>query len=189
MKISIIGAGVVGSSIAFAIMDKPDEIELVDIKVEKAMAEALDLTDAARVLNIPISISWSSDPGKADIYIICAGKRREKDNNNAPIIFNRDLVNALCKKISQVNTDPWVIMVTNPTGELVNECNLYFRKVISSGRHLDNARSGIIGPHEDVKNIAKERYMAIRDGKGYTNWTVAAEVRRIIEGIRVERDA
>lgn len=182
MKISIIGSGVVGSSIAFAIMDSTD-IEMVDIDLEKARAECYDLRDAAQIQNLDTKISYSEHPGKADIYIICVGKRIKESNYNGPVMENKEAVNKILSEIANENPDPWIFMVTNPSGEMAQEALNIFRKVISCGRSLDVSRTKVIGKHEnpDILNHYKE----IKKGKGFTNWGCAAEVRMLIMGLHV----
>ena len=82
MKVSIIGSGMVGSSIAFALLGSVHSIEMVDINTKRAMAECFDLEDASKVSHRKTYLSWSAEPSYADVYIICAGHRRKLDDNS-----------------------------------------------------------------------------------------------------------
>ncbi len=75
-KISIIGAGFVGSTTAFALMQDglASEIVIVDINKDKAHAEAMDLAQgAAFVKSVDIKSGDYADTKDSDIVIITAG--------------------------------------------------------------------------------------------------------------------
>lgn len=183
MIISIIGAGAVGSTIAFSLLSLADEIELVDTDEKKAMAECFDLQDAAKIMLSNCKISYSTRPHTADIYIFCAGKRRtNEENRNDLYVDNRNLMEKILREIQYIAYDPWVLIVTNPSGSLAKDALDYFRKVIACGHYLDVVRSKMVGMHETPENLQTKHNAIIRDGKGgITNWGIAAEVRKIVE--------
>ena len=63
MKISVIGAGNVGASAANAIMLRgiADEIALVDIFGNVALAKSMDLAQSAAVFDMDVKISGGDD--------------------------------------------------------------------------------------------------------------------------------
>lgn len=183
MKVCIIGAGHVGSAAAFALLGEVEEIILVDIDTKKLEGEALDLKDAIEISRYNTVISWSSKPESADVYIFCAGDHPKGDQNrNDVFVNNKKLLWSIMPMIVEHNTDPWMLIVSNPSGELAQECLNTFRKVVSCGRMLDVARSKIIGPHETPRTF--NHYERIKDWKGHTCWAIASEIRKIIGEIK-----
>lgn len=78
-KIAIIGAGLVGSTIAYTLMLKNviAEIILVDIDEVRCTGEVLDLSDALAFCETSIVRSGTSqDASLANIIIIAAGKNK-----------------------------------------------------------------------------------------------------------------
>ncbi len=182
MKVCIIGAGHVGSAAAFALLGVVEEIVLVDIDAKKLEAEALDLKDAVAIREYNTVISWSNKPEWANTYVFCAGKHPKGDQNrNDVYVDNRKLLLSIMPMIAEHNTDPWMLIVSNPPGELAKECLNTFRRVISCGRMLDVARSKVIGPHESPEIF--NHYERIESEKGHTCWAIASEIREIIGGI------
>ena len=101
-KVTIIGAGSVGATVAYTlVVDSPvSEIVLIDIKKEKALGEALDIKQATPFLSpvqiyagsyedavIPISLSsrraWAENPVSRGLiwrkptWIFCNRSRRK----------------------------------------------------------------------------------------------------------------
>lgn len=182
MKVCIIGAGHVGSAAAFALLGEVEEIALVDIDTKKLEAEALDLKDACAISKHNTFISWSGKPENADAYVFCAGKHPNSDQNrNDVLIHNRKVLNSVMPMIAEHNADPWMLIVSNPPGDLAVECLNTFRKVISCGRMLDVARSKVIGSHESPEIF--NHYKTIKAGKGHTCWAIASEIRAIVGGL------
>ena len=73
-KVSVIGAGLVGSSTAFSLLTQGvcDEILLVDINQERAHGERRDLRDGIdyRGRNVKVAVGDYKDCGDADIVVI-----------------------------------------------------------------------------------------------------------------------
>ncbi len=76
LKIAIVGAGNVGSTIAYTLMlrNTDTEILLVDIDTVRCRGEILDLSDALVVSSTPSPQQATADQARhADIIIIAAG--------------------------------------------------------------------------------------------------------------------
>jgi len=185
MRVTIIGAGNTGSTIAYAIRDCVGKISLVDIDKKKAEAECLDLRDSCRIENIDTEITFSGEiNSSSDAYIICVGKPLStgtREERMAHFEQNSKIVDSILHEIVPWNSDPWIIMVTNPSHELAKITLETFRKVIACGRSLDTVRTCVYGKHEKV--MYGNHYHKISIGKGYTNFGVASEVRKILEGL------
>ncbi len=163
-KISIIGAGFVGSTSAFAIIDAglASDIVLVDVNRDKAEAEAMDLSHgAAFVKTVSIIAGTIEDTKDSDLIIITAGigqkpgeTRLDILNKNIPIF--KDIV----PKLAQYSPDAILLVVSNPVDILTYITYKYSgfpsNRVIGSGTVLDTSRfKSILSKHfkVDARNI------------------------------------
>jgi malate dehydrogenase len=164
MKVSIIGAGRVGSAAAFSIMHlaSVNEIALVDIAGNLAKGEALDLTHAANALDRDVVISGGSDYDIAqisDLSVIIAGKPRVPGMTRDQLAGeNAAIVKSIIPKL---DTDK-IMVVTNPmdvmTWVAYTESHKPREKVFGMGGVLDTARYHslggeglVLGEHGDSK--------------------------------------
>jgi L-lactate dehydrogenase len=78
-KIAIIGAGSVGSAIAFSLVVNPvaSEILLVDLATDLRDAQVADLSDVAFHQSSRIRAGTSQEAGQCDIIVITAGARQK----------------------------------------------------------------------------------------------------------------
>lgn len=168
-KIVIIGAGSVGTAIAYAILihGYGRDVVLIDNQQDKAKAEALDLAHGLPFIPVVnISAGTYVDCKDAEIIIITAGAKQKPDetriallNRNLEIMKNiiTNITNHLESKRTQ---NPIILIVSNPCDILT----FYAQKisgfprtqVIGSGTVLDTARLRFeIAQHcqIDAKNI------------------------------------
>ncbi len=147
-KISIIGAGAVGSTIAYALLLKnvAAEISLIDINEARSKGEILDLSDAISFCG-PSLIHGDTpkNAGKSDIIIIAAGKRQEPDEDRITLLkTNKKIIKSIIDEIQPINKGSIIIMVTNPVDiltlyaqELLNHPR---SQIFGSGTFLDTQR-------------------------------------------------
>ncbi|MBF7044035.1 malate dehydrogenase [Campylobacter volucris] len=150
MKIAIIGAGNVGSSIAYGLIlrELVDEIVLIDINEDLLFAKELELSQSIAAFNFNIDIKCSSDyvyTKNCDIVIFSAGiARKEGQSREELLAINSNILLNCAKKIKEFTQDPLFIIVSNPVDFLLNA--LYEQKIFSSQKIvamagvLDNAR-------------------------------------------------
>ena len=148
-KVVIVGAGAVGSSIAFdlCIQGLCDEIVLIDINYDKAWTEAADIQQGAAYQhsNVKIHAGTYEECGDADIVIITAaapyidGQRRLDMVDSAAKI-----IKSIVPQIMDSGFDGYFIVVTNPVdvmAYLVYQISkLPPNQVIGTGTSLDSAR-------------------------------------------------
>jgi L-lactate dehydrogenase len=86
-KIAIIGAGAVGSTIAYTLMLKnvTTEILLVDVDQANVEGQALDLSDTASVSSCKVRIASLMDAGQADIIIVTAGAKQKEGESRTNV--------------------------------------------------------------------------------------------------------
>jgi len=166
MKIGIVGIGTVGSSIAFALLQRKDikEILVYDIDEKLLEGEVTDLNHASYILttnkkiNKVYKLSQLKDCKRV---IITAGLPRKYGQTMDDIYEqNKKIIKEITKQIGTGH-----LLITNPVERLAEEFN---HKPI--GGLLDRIRS--ITDERDGDYIIKH--------KGHTNWGVTAEVLRSI---------
>ena len=90
-KVSIIGVGFVGASIAYAlsIRNIAREIALIDINTEKAEGEALDIQHGIPYMGSAFVYDGDyTDCADSDLIIICAGRNRKVGESRRDLAMN-----------------------------------------------------------------------------------------------------
>lgn len=149
MKVSIIGAGNVGSTAAMRLgQEGVGDIMLVDVVKGFAQAKAFDLEDARPVLKINYHIEGSDDITQikdSDIIIITAGLARKPGMTREELLVkNSQILKEVCSSIKKFSPNSIVIVVTNPldlmTYLAVKQLGFKADKVLGMGISLDAAR-------------------------------------------------
>lgn len=119
MKISIIGAGNVGSLAAMRIAaDGLGDVLLIDVVKGLALGKAQDLEDARPILKSNYSINGSDDITQikdSDIIVVTAGLARKPGMTREELLVkNAQILKDVCLKIKELAQQSIVIIVTNP---------------------------------------------------------------------------
>ncbi len=156
MKVTIIGAGRVGTNAAYAlqIANIVSEIQLLDVNKELAEGEALDFMHGASVLGEQRFYAGDYDrAADSDIFVITAGARRNPHESRLDLINNNlNLMNRIMDQIimSGYKDSAVFLIVANPVDILtysVHETlNIKDGRVLGLGTMLDTTRfRGLIG--------------------------------------------
>ncbi|OCX42865.1 malate dehydrogenase [Campylobacter ornithocola] len=150
MKITIIGAGNVGVSIAYALIlrELVDEIVLIDINKDLLFARELELSQSIAAFNFDIKITCTDDyecSKNSQVVVFSAGvARKEGQSRDELFAINSKIMLECAKNIKKFNNDPLFIIVSNPVDFLLNtlyENKLFSsKKIIAMAGVLDNAR-------------------------------------------------
>ena len=150
MKISVVGAGNVGASIAYALCMRElcDEIVLVDIFGDVARAKAIDLAQSSCVFNAKTSVCGGDDfvlIEGSDIVIVTAGSPRKEGQTREDLLLkNAVVVKQTAQKIAEFAKNAVIIVVTNPLDVMVWTAHKFSgfskNKVIGMAGELDSAR-------------------------------------------------
>ena len=150
MKISVVGAGNVGASIAYALCMRElcDEIALVDIFGDVARAKAIDLAQSSCVFNAKTSVCGGDDfvlIEDSDIVIVTAGSPRKEGQTREDLLLkNAIVVKQTAQKIAEFAKNAVIIVVTNPLDVMVWTAHKFSgfskNKVIGMAGELDSAR-------------------------------------------------
>ena len=164
-KISLIGAGQIGGTLAHLIAIKElGDIVLFDVAEGLAKGKALDIAQSSGVTGFNVNISGTNDyedTKNSDVIIITAGVPRK------PGMSRDDLLGTNLKIIKQVsdgikNTSPkaFVICITNPLDVIVMALQKYSglpsNKVVGMAGILDSSRFKYFLSkelNEPIKNI------------------------------------
>ncbi len=164
-KISLIGAGQIGGTLAHLIAIKElGDVVLFDVAKGLAKGKALDIAQSSGVTGFNVNISGTNDyedTKNSDVIIITAGVPRK------PGMSRDDLLGTNLKIIKQVsdgikNTSPeaFVICITNPLDVIVMALQKYsglpYNKVVGMAGILDSSRFKYFLSkelNEPIKNI------------------------------------
>ncbi len=147
-KISIIGTGSVGSTIAYSIamLGMASEIVMIDINNEKALGEALDIRQGTPFC-APCSIYAGSYPDAVDsnIVILTSGVARKPGQSRLELAqINVNITKSIIPEITKYAPDATYIIVSNPVDVLTYAFHklsgLPENRIIGSGTILDTAR-------------------------------------------------
>ena len=147
-KITIIGTGSVGSTIAYTltIWGIASEVVMIDINNEKALGEALDIRQGVAFCN-PCSIYAGnySDAAGSDIVIITSGVARRPGQTRLELAqTNIDIIKSIIPEITRYAPDAVYLLVSNPVDILTyvfcKRSGIPEERIIGSGTALDTAR-------------------------------------------------
>ncbi len=147
-KITIIGAGQVGSTIAFALTVKQlaSEIVLIDIAKERAMGEAMDIRQGTPFIG-PVSIHEGdySDAKDSDIVVLSSGVARKPGQSRLELAqTNVDITKTIIPQITKAAPNALYVIVANPvdilTYQFVKTSGIPSSRIFGTGTMLDTAR-------------------------------------------------
>lgn len=119
-KVSVIGAGNVGATVANVLAHKDflNEVVLLDIKGDVAKGKALDTWQQAPVDYYSTKLVGSddyADTADSDIVVITAGIPRKPGMSRDDLIStNAKIVSSVTQSILEHSKDPIIIVVSNP---------------------------------------------------------------------------
>ena len=147
-KITVIGAGSVGSTIAYTLSNQnvASEIVLIDINKEKVEGEVMDIAQGT-CFRDPISIIAGEyeDAKDSDIVIITSGIARKPGQTRIELTqTNVNILKSITPEIVKVAPHALYIIVSNPvdimTYVFTKISGLPENQIIGSGTILDSAR-------------------------------------------------
>ena len=145
--ITIIGAGRVGSAVAFLCGSAGlDNITLVSRDEKKAMGTALDISNTIPS-NSPISIVGTSDYSKiknSDVLVVTASVKTHQVSRSDIMLEQAMMIRDVARKISSFSPDSKVLVVTNPVDVMTyliqKVANLASKNVLGVASSLDSSR-------------------------------------------------
>ncbi len=147
-KITIIGAGSVGATIAYTLTVKgsASEIVLIDINTQKALGEALDIRQGTPFCT-PVSIYAGSyeDAKDSDIVVFTSGVARKPGQSRLDLAqTNVNITKEIIPQITKYAPNAIYIIIANPidilTYQFYKTSGLPANQIVGTGTLLDTAR-------------------------------------------------
>ncbi len=147
-KITILGAGNVGATIAytFAVAGTCSDVVLIDINKEKAKGEAMDIRQGVSFgHNVEIKDGTYEDAAGSSIVVVTLGLARKPGQTRLDLAqANVNIIKEVMPQIAKAAPDATYVVVSNPvdiiTYTILKCTNLSRTQVIGSGTSLDTSR-------------------------------------------------
>ena len=178
-KVTIIGAGSVGATTAFALLARnaASEVVLIDINTDKALGEALDIKQATPYIdNCDIYAGSYCDAVDSDVVVITSGIGRKPGQTRLELVqTNVNIIKSIATEITKYAPNAIYIIVANPVDILTYaflKCTeLPKNQVFGTGTVLDTIRlrtrlaeiynvnkqqvhANVLGEHGDTSFVA-----------------------------------
>ena len=167
-KISIIGAGAIGATTAFALLQKEVAREIVinDINQEKALGEVLDLMHGSS-LSSPCNVTLGSleDTKDSDLIIITAGVAQKPGETRLDLVDrNYKIFKSFVPTLAKLSPNSILLVVSNPVDILsymtYKLSGFPKERVIGSGTVLDTTRlRSLLGKYFGVDGRIVQGYV------------------------------
>ena len=149
-KISLIGAGQIGGTLAHLIglKELADEVVLFDVASGIAKGKALDIAQSSSVDGFNVKFSGTNNYEyikNSDVIIITAGVPRKPGMSRDDLLgINLKIIKQVAEGIKKHSSDAFVICITNPLDVMVmafqKYSNLPTNKVVGMAGILDSSR-------------------------------------------------
>ena len=178
-KITIIGAGAVGATTAFALLTREaaSEIVLIDVNHEKALGEAMDMRQATPFIgNCDIYAGSYEDAVGSDVVIITSGIGRKPGQTRLELVqTNVGIIKSISTEIVKYAPNAIYVLVAKPVDVLtyafLKYTGLPKNQVFGTGTVLDTIRlrtrlseiynvnkqqihANVLGEHGDTSFVA-----------------------------------
>lgn len=147
-KVTIFGAGYVGSTLAYSLVtqDIAEEIAIVDINKKLAKAQVMDLQHAVpftKKTNVKVG-TYNDCKDSSVVAITCGASQKPGETRLDLIEKNTKIVKEIVPQIFKANPKIIVLMITNPVDVLTYIAISMFpnkkHQIMGSGTTLDSAR-------------------------------------------------
>lgn len=193
-KVSIVGAGSVGATAAYALSMSGivNELVLVDVNKEKALGEVLDLRHGSAFIK-PITIDTGdySKTADSDIVVITAGAAQKVGETRIDLVNkNVDIFKSIIPDIAKYSPNAILLVVANPVDILsyvaYKLSGFPKERVIGSGTVLDSSRLKYeISQRLEIDPRSIEAYVMGEHGDTeFPAWSLAT-----VDGIKLEEFA
>ena len=178
-KVTIIGAGAVGATTAFALLTRgaATEVVLIDINTEKALGEAMDIKQATPFIdNCDIYAGSYEDAVGSDVVVITSGIGRKPGQTRLELVqTNVGIIKSIAADIVRYAPNAIYVLVANPVDVLTYAFQKFTglpkNQVFGTGTVLDTIRlrtrlaeiynvnkqqvhANVLGEHGDTSFVA-----------------------------------
>ena len=182
-KITVIGTGSVGATIAYTltVSGVASDIVMIDINGEKALGEALDIRQGTPFCN-PANVKAGNyeDAAGSDIVVITSGIARKPGQTRLELTqTNVNIIKSVADNIVKHAPDATYVIVSNPVDVLTYVFCKYTgipeSRVIGSGTVLDTARlrSRIAEYYSVSQHNVHAYFLGEHGDSGFVPWSIA----------------
>ena len=148
-KITVVGAGNVGASVAqYSVEKELGDVVLVDVVEGVPQGKALDLLQAGPIHRYDSMVSGSNgydETANSDVVVITAGLARKPGMTRDDLLFkNAEIVGSVVEQIVARSRDAILVLVTNPLDAMVQlawkKSGFPSKRVVGMAGVLDGAR-------------------------------------------------
>ncbi len=182
-KITIIGAGSVGATVAYtlAIQGVASEIVLIDINKEKAFGEALDIYQGTPYSHsCLVSEGDYADAAGSDIVVVTSGVARKPGQSRLDLAqTNVNIIKSIAPQIVKHAPDAIYVIVSNPVDVLTYAFCKYSglpeKQIIGSGTILDTSRlRAYLSEFYEMNQVNVHAYVLGEHGdSSFVPWSLA----------------
>jgi len=148
VKVSIVGTGLVGSTIAYTLTVKgtASDIVLIDVDKKRAEGEAMDIEHGSPFFPESTIHAGSYDDARgSDVVVVTAGANQRQGETRMDLINrNASIVTDVANNLKRVCPGAIIVMVSNPldvmTRVMQDVTGFPAERVIGTGTNLDSAR-------------------------------------------------
>ena len=207
-KITVVGAGQVGSTVAQLTAYKNlGDVVIIDIIEGVPQGKALDLQESSCLQVFDSLVTGTNDykeTANSDVVVITAGLPRKPGMSREDLLAtNAKIVQSVTEKVMEHSRDPIIIVVSNPLDAMVymakKTSNLPKNKIIGMAGVLDSARlrtfvslelgcslvdvdAMVLGGHGDSM-VPLPRYTSV-SGISITELMTKEQIDRVVERTR-----
>jgi malate dehydrogenase len=167
-KISVIGAGFVGSTCAhWAASKELGDVVLLDINEGSAKGKALDLYEASPVENFDSRVTGTADykdTANSDVIIITAGLPRKPGMSRDDLLAtNAKIMKDVCVGLREYSRDAVAIVVSNPLDAMA----LVAMETLGYPRERVIGMAGVLDGARFRSFIAEELNVSVKDVQAF----------------------
>ena len=204
-KVSVIGAGNVGASLAQRLVERDyADIVMLDIVKGLPQGKALDMLESAPILGFSSGIIGTNDyqdTAKSDVVVVTSGASRKPGMTRDELLeINVKIISGVMQNVARYSPDCVIIMVTNPVDAMtylaLKVSGFAPERVVGLSGVLDSARlssfiaaelnvppadvtSLVLGEH--AKNMVVIPRLATVKGKPITELLPQEAINRLVE--------
>jgi malate dehydrogenase len=167
-KISVIGAGFVGSTLAQRLVERDyADVVMFDIIQNMPQGKALDMLEAGPILgydSMVIGTNEYSDTANSDIVVITSGFPRKPGMSRDDLVKkNQEVITQVTEQVVRYSPNSIIIMVTNPLDAMAQLAY----KISGFPRNRVVGMAGVLDTARFRTFIAQELNVSVRDVQAY----------------------
>ncbi|MEO6892111.1 MAG: malate dehydrogenase [Ktedonobacteraceae bacterium] len=167
-KITVIGAGFVGSTLAQRLAERDyADVVMYDIVPNMPQGKALDMLQAGPVLGYDSLVTGTNDyadTANSDIVVVTSGFPRKPGMTRDDLVKkNQEIITQVIQNVARTSPESIIIMVTNPLDAMVQLA--YYVSKFPANRVVGMA--GVLDTARFRTFIAQELGASVRDVQAY----------------------